>query len=287
MLAILFHTLRQLRGAMLGWGLSLTLMPILSISLFDTLASQGENLDKLMATYPPEMALLFGEISSIGTPVGFLGLEFFGFMPFILGIFAVIAGAGAVIADEEAGMLDLLLANPLSRTTLFVGRTLGMFLALAAILGMSLLGMTFAQTLSQEMNLAFGQLLRAFFPLYVQVSLFAALALALSMILPGRSLAAMSSGLILAASYFANAMADVNNSLESVAKFSPIYYYPSSQALVEKLDWTPLSILIALTIALVGLAWWRFQQRDLRVSGESIWRLRIPFRGAKTNEGGL
>ena len=50
----------------------------------------------------------------------------FSMLPVIIGIFAVIAGSGLIVSDEEHGRLDLIIAHPVGRTPFFWGRFLGL-----------------------------------------------------------------------------------------------------------------------------------------------------------------
>src|SRR5207248_8557932 len=67
---------------------------------------------------------MFGDPTKLMSPEGFLSLAFFSYLPLIMGVFAVLAGSGLLAADEENGTLDLILAHPVSRTALFLGRLL-------------------------------------------------------------------------------------------------------------------------------------------------------------------
>src|SRR3990172_1720480 len=124
--AIFFNALTRMRGQILGWGLSLGLLGFYLMPFYDTLAEQQDTLKQLLASYPPELMAFFGDTTVMFTPEGYLGFEFFSYMPLVLGIFAVLAGSGLLRADEENGTLDLILAHPVSRTALFTGRLLAL-----------------------------------------------------------------------------------------------------------------------------------------------------------------
>ena len=110
--------------------------------------------------------------------------------------------------------------------------------------------------------------------------LFGALALLLSMLLPSRRLAAMTAGLVLVGSFFITGLAHISEGLETVAKFSPLNYYQSGEAMNGlNLQWFCGLAAFAGLFAL--LAWWRFLRRDIRVGGEGGWQwpsLPLPFR---------
>lgn len=271
MMTVFWHTLRRLRGQVIGWGLALALLAALIVSLFETVMQQQEQFQQLVKSYPPEFAAFFGDLTAIGTPSGFLHVEFFAFMPVIFGIFAVLSGSGLLASDEEQGILDLILAHPISRTTLFFGRLLALIVAMSLILAIAwggfMLGMQAA-----PMNLSPGALMLPLASLLAIALLWAMLALLLSMWLPSRRLAAMAAGLTLVLSYFITSLARINSSLEQVARLSPLNYYQGGNA-IEGLNLSYVAGLLLAAALFVLLAWWRFTQRDIRVAGEGGWRM--------------
>lgn len=278
MLAILGQQLRRSRGQVLGWGVSLAVLAAYLLSFYDTLASQVAQLDAMMRSYPPELMAFFGEVVTLGTPEGYLTLQFFSYMPLIIGIYAVLAGSGLLAGDEENGTLDLLLAHPVSRTGFFLGRMTGLVLAILAILGMAWLGFVVGLKWA-EIEVTPGQLALPFLSLAAVLLVFAAFSLLMSMVLPSRRMAAMVGGLVLVASFFVTSLARVDRNLEKLARFSPLNYYQSGDAILGlRVDW--LLGLVAATLALLVLAWWRFERRDLRVAGERGWGFRWRRQGS-------
>jgi ABC-2 type transport system permease protein len=279
MLPLFTHSFSRSRGAILGWGLSLALLGAYLMTFYDTLAKEQQMLQELVKNYPPEMMAFFGDMTKMFTPSGYLTVEFFSYMPLILGIFAVLAGSGLVVSDEENGTLDLLLAHPVSRTTFFAGRLLALLAILFGILGVAWGGLAFGLHWS-TIALTWSDLLRPFISLFGVLSFFGSFALALSLLLPSRRLAATTAGLLLVASFFVTSLARVNADLETLAKFSPLNYYQSGDAIAGlKAEW--LGGLLACTALFTLIAWWRFQRRDIRVAGEGSWNWALPWRKPK------
>lgn len=278
MITVFLHTLARSRGAILGWGISLALLGMYLMTFYDTLAEQQETIMQLISNYPPELMAFFGDMSALTmfTPEGYLGFEFFSYMPLVLGIFAVLAGSSLLVADEENGTLDLVLAYPISRTALFIGRLLGLVATLIAILALTWSGLMIGRNWS-SIELSGAELARPFLSLAAALLFFGALALLLSMILPSRNLAAMTAGLILVASYFVTSLSRIDDGLVQIARFSPLNYYQGGNAVVDlNGDWLLGLLGVAALFAL--LAWWRFQRRDIRVAGEGSWQLPLLWR---------
>jgi ABC-2 type transport system permease protein len=284
MTTIFRYRLRRFRGQILGWGLALSLVVLLIVGIYDSFAPQQEQMEQLLASYPPELMAFFGASDagfSMFSAEGFISMEFFSFMPVVLGIFAVLMGSGLLVSDEEKGTLDLIMAHPVSRSALFLGRLLAFVSATMGILAILWLAFMVSMNWS-TLSIGAVRLLRPFLSLLAVLLLFSTLALLLSMVLPSRRLAASVSGLLLVASFFVTGLATINEDLQAIARFSPLNYYQSEQAF-DHFDgrWFAGLLLVAALFAL--LAWWRFQRRDIRVGGEGGWRLPSlprPFRRA-------
>lgn len=273
MLAEFKHTLRRLRGSMLGWGLGLVAYVALIASFYDSLSNMNEGLMQLINSYPKELMAFFGDFASISTPKGYMQTYWFLYMTLIIGIFSVGAGANLLAKDEESGTLDLVLAHPVSRTGMFWGRFLGLGAATAAILLISWLGWVLA-SMRTSLDLTWLQLLQSFVPLWALLMLFAALATLLSMLLPSASAAAMTAGTLLAANWLLQGTANINQDLKAAYRWTPLYLLQGGDA-IDGLNWSWLAMLLGATLLLALLAWWLFQRRDIRVGGERSWSLRL------------
>ena len=270
MLAEFKHTLRRMRGQMIGWGIGLALYGLMMGSLYSTIA-EIEGLMELMESYPQEIMAFVGDVMEINTPKGYLDIYYFSYMTLIIGIFAVGVGASLLVSDEEKGILDLVMAHPISRTALFWGRLLGFVAATAVILLVGWLSWVIPSG-SSGMELTWIEFLQPFLPLFAVLLLFGALALLLSMLLPAGRTAGMLSGGLLVANFLLMGLSNINDDLEPVIRFTPLYYYQGGDAIVE-LNWEWLGGLLAVSLLFALVAWVLFQRRDIRVGGEHGWRL--------------
>ena len=269
------YTLRRFRGQIVGWGIGLFLIGLLMVSVYDSIADQQEQFDQIMQIYPEELFAFFGDFTEFSTPKGFLSIEFFSFMPLILGIFAIIAGSGLLVDDEEGGRLDLIMAYPITRSGLLFGRLLAFLVASIVICLIAWLGLA-VPTLWSTMDVSFGELILPIVSLMVEIILFGVLALFLSLLFPSRRLAAMVAGILLVASFFITGLAGIISELEGVARFSPLNYYQGGDAMSGlNLEW--LAGLIGAMAFFALLSWWLFKRREIRVGGEGTWTLPIPL----------
>jgi ABC-2 type transport system permease protein len=266
------YSLRRYRGQIIGWGLILSLLVLLIVGIYDSVAAQSDQLSSLVAGYPPELMAFFGmnDVESIFySAEAFLAMEYFSFMPVVLGIYAVLMGSGLLASDEEEGKLDLILAHPISRTRLFWGRLLAFLVSILSILAIQWVAFMVSQNFS-TLELGALELAWPFLSLAAVLFLFGKMALLLSMILPSRRMAAAASGVALVGSYFLTSLARIQESLEAFARFSPLNYYQGQEAFHDfDGGWWIGLMVVGVIFSLI--AWWRFVRRDIRVGGEGGW----------------
>ena len=270
MLAEVKHTLRRMRGQMIGWSIGIGLYGLLMVSLFEPI-TQIEGFEEMMAQYPPELLGFFGDLMAITTPKGFIDIYFFSYMPVIIGLFAASAGAGLLVGDEEKGLLDLVMAHPLSRTALFWGRLLGLLLVTGLILLVGWLSWVIPSP-GSGLDLSWIEFLRPFLPLFAFLLLIGTLALFLSMLMPASRVAGMLTGGLLVGNFLIDGLASNNDTLKEVVKYLPLNYLQGGRA-IDEIYWEWLLGLLAAALFFALLAWWRFQRRDIRVGGEGGWRM--------------
>lgn len=269
------HTLRRLRGQILGWGIGLALYGLLMGAMYDTV-NAIEGMEEMLASYPKELWAFFGDMMNLNTPEGFFGTYFSSYIPIIVGIFAAGAAAGLLAGDEERGTLDLTLAYPVSRTGLFMGRVLAFATALGLILFIAYLG--WAVTLPMNsMDVTAGALLLAFVPMWALLFLFGALALLLSLLLPSARMASMTTGGLLVANFLLLGLANLNDDLQPIMDLTPFAYFQGGDALVD-VKWGWILGLTAAALLLCALASFLFGRRDIRVGGERGWNWRPRLR---------
>jgi ABC-2 type transport system permease protein len=273
MIAAFRNSIGRFRGQIIGWGLAIFLLGLIMVPIYDAFALEGEQFEQLMEVYPEEIMAFFGDFVDFTTPEGFINVEYFSFMPVVLGIYAVLICSGLLASQEENGVLDLILAHPISRTSLFLGRFLAFVVTTIAILAMGWIGIMLPMTWS-TMSLPAGDLALAFVSLFAQVMIFGTIALFFSMVLPSRRMASMVAGLLMVASFFVTGLANISENLEAVAAISPLNYYQGG-VVADGLNAGWVIGILGISVAFVALALLMFTRRDIRVGGEGGWQ--IPF----------
>ncbi len=264
------HTLRRMRGQIIGWGIGLVLYGLMMVYFYESVSGM-DNLVEFLDTYPEEMLAFFDNIQAINTPMGYMDTYYFSLMHLIIGIFAIGACASLLAGDEERGILDLVLAHPVSRTGLFWGRLLGYVVALVLILLVSWLGWFFPSG-GSGLDLTAVEFLRPFLPLFGVLMLFGTLALLLSLVVPAGRIAGMIAGAVLVGNYLLKGLSGMNDDLKPAIEFTPLHYYQGGNA-VAGVEWAWFGALLGLALLFAVGAWALFQRRDIRVGGERSWKL--------------
>ncbi len=265
------HTLHRLRGQAIGWSVGIGIYGLLMAFFYPSMVGMGDLTEEFIAMFPEAIFAFFESIHIIGTPMGYLDVYYFSYLHLVIGILAVSAGAGLLAGDEERGILDLLLAHPVSRTGFFFGRLLALIAALVLVLMVSWLTWVLpAGKVGLELTTL--EILLPFLPLLAVLLLFAAIALLLSMVLPAARSAGMVTGALLVGNYLLLGLSNIDERLEMVSSYTPLYYYQGGVA-VEGLDGGWLAgLLVAFLLATAG-AWFLFLRREIRVGGERSWNL--------------
>jgi|TARA_B100000959_G_scaffold275398_1_gene328735 ABC-2 type transport system permease protein len=194
---------------------------------------------------------------------GFLSTEYMGWFPVLLGIYAIMSGAGIVARDAERGALDIILAQPVHRYGLLVTRAITQIGVLGVLtsgsFGTLLVGALLLDEPIGKLNLLYTHAVA----LGLIVSLFSFATLWSTIFLrTSRAMAVAGLGTVLL--YVINVLAPSLGSLGWLEKMSPFAYY-ESLSLLNTGDVDPLSIIVYLGITLfaLGAATQVFERRDL------------------------
>jgi len=267
----------------LGWGLGLGILAYYLFDIYDTFFERDVNLQQIFNAFPDELLAFFGsEGVDLFSAGGFLHLEFFSYMPIILGILVVTSAASLITKSEEEGSLEMILAQPVSRSMVFWSRTLALILSVCLILALTWGGGAIGLEM-HDFDLTQAQLIKPFISLLSVLMFFLSLALLLSMVMPSSSSASLTAGLILIASYFISSLARIDEKLEGIDRFSPLKYYQGGAA-VTGFNEEYLLLMFGLAMLFLLLAWFFFEKRDMRFGGSGGLRL-VCKRGVEKFDG--
>jgi ABC-2 type transport system permease protein len=212
---------------------------------------------------PDALRAMIGS-ADMGTPEGFLTAEIFSItLPVTLIAVAAMLGGRALAGEEEDRTMDLLLANPVTRSRVVAEKAgalaivmvaLGLANAIGTWLG-SLIGGLGVSAVAIFATSLLGSLLGLFFGY---------LALAISAGTGSRRAAAYGTAGVAFVSYFAASFLPVSANLADWARVSPFYYYTEGDPLTNGVEWTNALVLVVLSAVALAVAVPLFQRRDIR-----------------------
>lgn len=260
---LLARALRDNRGAILGWGLGLAVLGLMLGYAYESVASNPA-IEDYWESFPEEMRVLFGGAESLTSLSGYLQTEFFALLPVLAGIVAISRGARALVGEEEAGTMDLLMAQPVPRWTLVAWEALAVWLSTLLVCVVGTLGVAVGLVVvGVEVDLValVGWGVLASLP----AGLFGLTTLAAGAIAHRKRTAILVGSLVTAGAYFLDALAPLNRSLELLEPLSPMYHYGLSKPLAAGFDPIGVVVLVASAVPLLAVALVAFRQKDLGV----------------------
>lgn len=248
------------------WTAGLGTLTLITAGFWPSIDQGAEDFRKLLENMPQGILSLFGsaDAAALLTPSGFLNTRLYASIgAIVICLFAASMGTAAIAGEEKEGTLDLLLAQPLSRARVMLESfaatatlTFGLALAVGAIL-LILNPMV-------DTGLSIWNILWATIGVTILGLVFGATALALGGLGAGRgTVIGVSSGLVLG-TWFINGLAPLVSELAWLQKVTPFYWFLETKPLDGGLG-VELLLLVAVVGALIGLAVWSFDGRDIAV----------------------
>lgn len=263
-LALVLDPMRATRRGAIVWAVSIASLVVLTVAFwpaFEGATDLGAMIDQL----PPEVVAAFG-LQGFGTPAGYLRGNLYDLLvPLLLGAAAIAFASGLTAGEEDAGRLELVVAQPVSRGAVFAGRAgamLGWTLTLTA-------SVAAAQLVSDALfglEIAADRLVAVIVLCGLLGLLHGCLALAMAGLLP-RPSAVLGVGLgVLIAGFVVAALFPLSDTLGSWAGLSPWDWALGGDPLVNGAEpWRYLALAVpSAALAAVGLA--GFARRDVRAA---------------------
>ena len=156
-LSIYRNVLTLARVGVISWSVVLVLWALLVVWIYPSLEDTGVNFEDYLNAMPEQLrasmgiageaeaALMFN--AGAFTYLGFLNVEYISWLPLLLGIYAVVYCGGLISKEVERGTLDVVLSQPVERTTFLLSKLAGFLtLALAATVASTRLPSSWARS---------------------------------------------------------------------------------------------------------------------------------------------
>jgi ABC-2 type transport system permease protein len=242
---------RDRRWSTLWWALGLVGLTLFTVALYPSIKDQP-SFDELLADLPDTFRSVIGYDAAVPlrSPAGYLQARLFSTLaPLLAVVFGIGAGARAIGGSEEAGTLELLLANPVTRSRVLVERYLasfGLLAALVAVLGVALL--LLAPPFGALEDVPTANVVGACVAVFTLGLLHGSLAFAIGAV----------------AGYLVETVLAAAGDLGIVRQLSPWHWYLDRNLLAEGASPAAVLLPLAISAVLVAAAWALFRRRDLR-----------------------
>jgi ABC-2 type transport system permease protein len=221
------------------------------------------DLNDMLAKMGPAAKMLGASVGDASTLVGFLHIELFSMiLPALMVTYAAGMASGFTAGEESRGTIDVLLSYPISRRRLVLEKSLavliGCIAAAVAVLALGLAGAAASAT-----ALPWDRMAAALTMLVLLGLAFAAIALAFSAATGNRAGAIGLAVGLMVVMYLVDALASIVDGLGVIRPLSLFRYYMGGDPLRNGLSFPDAGVLIAVTVAFLGIALVVFERRDL------------------------
>jgi ABC-2 type transport system permease protein len=261
--SILLRSLHDQQKGLLWWCLGIAALMLVTVLLYPSVGAAPE-MEALFEDMPPAIQVFVGEIGDITSPEGYLNSQLFALMiPLLFMIYCIGQGSGSIAGEEAAGTMDLLLANPVTRTQVVLEK-FGAMLAGGVVIGLATVVGLIAGAVIVDMDISLAALSEATLVSLLVGYLFGALALMLGCWTGRRSLSIGVSVGIGVVTYLLNGFALIVSWLEPYRYLSPFHYATSNDPLSNGLDPVDTLVLVVVTLVLLVGAVLTFERRDVQ-----------------------
>jgi ABC-2 type transport system permease protein len=263
MKAISKWTIWQRRVSTVWWSIGVCGFLLVNMVFYPSFKDQAEQLQKSFENIPEAALQLFGGSSDFFSPVGFLNSQiFFLMLPLLLGILAISLGSSLLAREEQDRTIESLLARPVSRSGLLLGKSGAgtIILTIVTLVGLltTLITAKIVDIAVPTMNIAL-----ATFACFVLALSFGAIAFMLTTIGKARGASIGIATLIALGGYLINSLSGTVSWLKIPSKLFPFHYYDPESILRGSFAWGNILFLLFVIVVCGAVSWFSFKRRDL------------------------
>lgn len=258
------RSLREEIRGLIWWSAGLVALAAWVMALYPTYRKTAADLQRFYDKAPAAFRALFGG-GDLASPEGFLRAEFFSIMvPLLLSIFAIGACARTIAGNERRGTLELLLAEPVERRQVLLGKALGVvasILLLVVILSVSFI-VAGAATNMGVPPLRIAQATGATGLVGLVLGM---IALSVGAATGSRGAAIAASSVVGVAGYLVDGLGQVVEGMRAFRPLSVFYHAGFGDPIRNGIDVGHAALLIGATVAITAIGAVLFDRRDIAV----------------------
>jgi ABC-2 type transport system permease protein len=267
-MTITARLLRDRTRGLVGWSLGMVAIVVLTVAFYPAVKDQGEILDQMINAMPDALKAAVGYDAAVPltSPAGYLNARLFAILaPVLAVIFAIGLGAQAVGGLEEAGQLEPLLANPVTRVRVALERYaagVALLAVLIAVLAASTVGLSAPFGALDGVSL--GGLAGACAAAGCLALLHGSVAFAVGAATGRRSPAIAAASSVAVGGYLVQSLHSVTEALDPLRFVNPWHWYLRRNMLAEGVPLDAIVVPLAVSAVLLAAGVLAFRRRDLR-----------------------
>jgi ABC-2 type transport system permease protein len=251
------------RRSLLGWTVGVVAVGGMYAAFWPTINDPA--LQEALDSYP-EGLLDAINYTDVTTPEGYLNATVYGLVvAVLLLIFATAAGARIVAGDEEAGVLDLTLAHPISRHSVLIQRFAAFVTSVVLVCAVFWLAILAVSVPADFTSISPVRFAAMHLHLALFAILFGGISFAVGAATGRRALALAAAAVVGVVAYAASGILPQLAGLEWTRDFSAFNWLNGSEPLSNGVDVAHAATMLGLTLLFVALGVSAFQRRDVAV----------------------
>lgn len=250
--------------SLLWWVGGLVALAFITVAFVPTLRSQAGFVE-LFETMPQGFLAMFGVESAadLVTPVGLINSRLYASVgSIVIIILAISVASRSVAAEEESGAMDMLLAQPVTRTRIVLDAAAAI-VVLSAMMAAAL-GVTLVITNPMfDLELSMAGIVGANVGVALLATVYGTLALLVASASGNRGLTLGVATAVVIGGFFINGLSELVTELQGVAEFMPFRWFLESNPLANGIDWPSIALMAGVSAVFVALSVVAFNRRDI------------------------
>jgi ABC-2 type transport system permease protein len=264
---VILWELNRRRLALFWWSLGSVILSIVIMMLYPSIRDQAQQLNQVINQLPGGLrGLKTGgqDVVNVADPIAFLNSQlFYATLPILWIILAITRGANLLGREEQTKTLELVLARPMSRSTLLLAKSICLVAEFAVVAGLTLLAVLIVAPLV-GLHVGAGHLVlaTAYTGLFSLSFGLIAFALQAASFLTRKAATAIA---VLASfgGYLLASLSGLTDWLKTPAKLAPFHYF-NPEAIMRGQAVTGLNTyLVGILLACAVVAYLGFRRRDI------------------------
>lgn len=262
MFNLLAKTLREKRFFILGWSLGLGFLGFVMTSLFPSFS--GGEIDELLASLPPALEGLVGNLQDWKQLPGYIGSQVFDIrLPIFASILAILLAVGLTVAEEDKGQLRTLISLPISRRSIVIAKWLAIVVicfaaSLAAVVGVTVGVLVIGEELEHMVLVRLGLFT------WLLITALATLIFAVGSATGNRALTTAIGIIVAIGSFLLSTFSQSVDWLKDYEWLSFLHYFPATDIAKGTVEWGNVTFYLVLIVASLLLAFICFPRRDVK-----------------------